>query len=99
MKVLEPGRDQKGFSVEARCTGNGNGGGGCNALLLVEQEDMRYFSGGGYFERDPEVVFRCVCGVTTDLPSKQWPPNPRNTLTAWSAEWRDHGREKARDAR
>lgn len=99
MKVLKPGREQKGFSVEQTCTGKGNGGGGCGALLLVERGDMRYYRGGGYLDRDPEVVFRCVCGVTTDMSRDSWPPNASGTLKAWSPEWRDHGRDRDTDPR
>lgn len=40
MKVLRPGRKQKGWSTEAECTGLGNGGGGCGAKLLVEEDDV-----------------------------------------------------------
>ena len=37
MKVLEEG---KKWSIQERCTGIGNGGGGCNALLEIEKEDI-----------------------------------------------------------
>ncbi len=40
MKVIKPGRPQKGWSHEFTCTGDGNGRGGCGAILLVEQEDL-----------------------------------------------------------
>lgn len=40
MKVLKPGREQTGWAREAECTGHGNGGGGCGALLLVERDDV-----------------------------------------------------------
>ena len=69
MKVLKPGREQKGWSTEATCTGKGNGGGGCGATLLVEEEDIyqtahhSYDGSSDYFN-----TFRCVsCGVETDL--------------------------------
>lgn len=40
MKVLEKGTGQEGWSTKARCTGAGNGMGGCGALLLIEQKDL-----------------------------------------------------------
>lgn len=68
MKVLKPGRVQKGWAKEYKCTGAGNGHGGCGAELLVEQADVYmthcYDYGGGH-----EVfnTFRCPCGVQTDI--------------------------------
>jgi hypothetical protein len=70
MKVLKPGREQRGWSKECVCTGDGNGGGGCGATLLVEQSDVyrthRYDYGGGH---DTFNTFTCgACGVATDMP-------------------------------
>lgn len=89
MKVLKPGRQQTGYTVEAKCTGHGNGLGGCGAELLVEQPDMVYYKGSDYpIQRDSAVMFRCVsCGVLTDLPRAKWPPHPTDLppfSTAWS---------------
>jgi hypothetical protein len=71
MKVLKPGREQKGWATEATCTGYGNDGGGCGALLLVEESDVfKTQSGGGYGGDSPEefATFRCPeCKVLTDL--------------------------------
>jgi hypothetical protein len=69
MKVITPGREQAGWSVERNCTGAGNKDGGCGALLLVEQADVfqthRFDYGGGH---DVFNTFRCgACGVLTDL--------------------------------
>lgn len=77
MKILEPGRQQKGWSTEAKCTGNGNGGGGCGAKLLVEQADVfsitrRHFDDSDYFH-----TFQCgACGVWTNL-AQLCPFNPQ----------------------
>jgi hypothetical protein len=68
MKVLTPGRPQKGWAKECTCTGVGNGGGGCGALLLVEFADLykTYHSCMG--EVDTFITFSCgACGVETDL--------------------------------
>lgn len=69
MKVLEKGTGQKGWSTKARCTGEGNGMGGCGALLLIEQKDLyhthNYDYTGGH---DVFNTFTCCeCGVETDI--------------------------------
>ena len=69
MKLLEPGNPQSGWAQEFRCTGKGNGGGGCNAKLLVEQGDIFYTYQSSYDgSRDRFTTFRCnQCGVLTDI--------------------------------
>ena len=37
MKVLQKG---EGWKLEIRCTGRGNGGGGCGSLLEIREEDI-----------------------------------------------------------
>ncbi len=69
MKVLVPGRPQKGWSKEFNCTGAGNGNGGCGAKLLVEQADVynthHHDYGGGH---EIYNTFRCPeCRVQTDI--------------------------------
>lgn len=70
MKVLKPGRPQKGWSRKFTCTGKGNGDGGCGAQLLVEQGDVynthHYDYGGGHTIYN---TFRCPsCKSQTDIP-------------------------------
>jgi hypothetical protein len=70
MKVLKKGREQKGWSTKATCTGIGNGGGGCKAKLLVEEPDLFQTSHQSYGDSCPDyyATFRCSeCGVLTDL--------------------------------
>jgi|SaaInlStandDraft_4_1057021.scaffolds.fasta_scaffold00302_17 hypothetical protein len=68
MKVLEAGRKQKGWSHEFRCTGDGNDGGGCGALLLVEQGDLFTTASHARDETTTYKTFRCSeCGVNTDI--------------------------------
>lgn len=75
MKVIEPGRAQTGWATEAKCSGEGNGGGGCGAKLLVEQPDLFTTSRTSRDETDILVTFRCMsCGVETDLPDRKVPP-------------------------
>lgn len=76
MQVLEKGRPQKGWTKEFVCTGAGNGGGGCGAKLLVEQNDVyqthHYDYGGGH---DVYNTFRCPeCGVQTDIGNVPFTP-------------------------
>lgn len=68
MKVIQQGRAQRGWSKELRCTGEGNKGGGCNALLLVEQDDVFVTTSSARDEVDYYNTFRCSeCGVLTDI--------------------------------
>ena len=76
MKVLKPGRKQKGWSKEAVCTGTGNGDGGCGAKLLVEQADLFKTTSQARDETTTYVTFKCCeCGVLTDLGERAWPPH------------------------
>ncbi len=76
MKILKPGRPQKGWSTEAVCTGRGNGGGGCSAKLLVEQADLFTTQSSARDEVTTYVTFQCCgCGVLTDLPDAAQPPH------------------------
>jgi hypothetical protein len=76
MKVLKPGRKQKGWSIETTCTGSGNDGGGCGAKLLVEQGDLFKTTSQARDETTTYVTFKCSeCGVLTDLGEKAWPPH------------------------
>lgn len=72
MKVLEKG---PGWNLKLRCTGKGNGDGGCNSLLLVEEEDL-YITSHTYIdgETDYYYTFACpVCGAETDVDENQLP--------------------------
>lgn len=67
MKVLKEGRSPK-WSMKAKCTGEGNGGGGCGALLLVEIGDVFITVRYVHVDTDYFTTFRCVsCGVSTDF--------------------------------
>jgi hypothetical protein len=71
MKVIEKGRKQRGWSKEFRCTGDGNGGGGCSAYLLVEQPDIFQTSSSARDETDYFNTFKCSeCGVLTDIKAR-----------------------------
>lgn len=79
MKVLEVG---PGWSVQERCTGKGNGEGGCNSLLEVEKEDIYLTSHTDLTgDTDYYYTFRCaVCGVETDLNESKVPSIIRRRL-------------------
>lgn len=75
MKVLEPGDGRTGWGIEIRCSGSGNGGGGCHAQLLVEENDV-FHSYASYMGRDEDhfFTFKCPqCGVWTDIPDERVP--------------------------
>lgn len=74
MKVIKPGREQKGWSKQFKCTGNGNGDGGCGAILLVEEGDLYRTERSFMAETDHYITFKCcACGVETDLSKKDEP--------------------------
>jgi hypothetical protein len=75
MKVIKPGREQEGWSIETICSGRGNGGGGCGATLLVEQPDLYETYRFNLGERDTYCTFTCCeCFVETDLDPRSQPP-------------------------
>lgn len=92
MKVLEPGKSkEEKWTIQHRCTGWGNNVEGCNALLEIELDDLRYYSGQEFPWRtsEPAVTFRCpCCGKTTDLGRNEWPKG-YHKLKEWTSEWRE----------
>lgn len=69
MKILKKGREQRGWSKECKCTGKGNGGGGCGALLLVSEYDI-YETRSSHYDGSTDYykTFSCPqCGVETDI--------------------------------
>jgi hypothetical protein len=84
MKVIKKGRKQKGWSKEFKCTGDGNGGGGCGALLLVEQADVYTTESHCRDECDTYHTFQCSsCGVETDI--KEHVPFSAPSKAKWLA--------------
>lgn len=69
MKTVKEGRKQGGWAAEFECTGGGNEGGGCGAILLVSQTDL--YQTGRNSQGDPTeyfLTFCCPeCGVETDV--------------------------------
>lgn len=95
MKVLEPGtKTLLHWTIQHRCTGWGNSGNGCDALLEIEKTDLRYFKGNDsptWGGRDPAVTFKCPCCSTlTDIGVNDWPKDYRS-LKAYhsSSKWID----------
>lgn len=72
MKILEKG---PGWNIEQKCTGVGNGGGGCNSRLLVEEPDIYVTSHTDISgDTDYYYTFQCpVCGKETDIPVRDVP--------------------------
>ncbi len=80
MKVLRKGSGAKGWSKKIKCTGDGNGGGGCGALLLVEHSDL-LTTGSHHYDGSSEYYtsFYCSeCGVMTDIDHYDGPTPPKN---------------------
>lgn len=104
MKVLEAGKfGLNTWTGKYRCTGDY--GGGCQALLEVDKEDLRWYPGvpgDSWGSRDPAVCFKCpICSKVSDVPRKDW-PGGASSLRKWTSEWynnneiviedKDHGK-------
>lgn len=88
MKVIKKGRPQKGWAQECKCTGAGNGGGGCGAMLLVEIGDVFETQRNCMHETDYFTTFRCPeCQVLTDI--SDVPANVRDAAKAQRGLWND----------
>ena len=99
MKIIEPGKVGEKWIIRHRCTAWGNSGVGCEALLELEFDDLRYYPGTseemtwGY--KEPAVSFKCpCCGKLTDLGMNSWPTGYRN-LPHWTKEWQEAKPEAA----
>ena len=72
MKILKKGTP---WSIECKCTGYGNGGGGCSSLLLIEDEDIYQTSSTditGFTEC--YYTFKCpICGTETEIDKARVP--------------------------
>jgi len=93
MKIIEAGKVKEKWTIQHRCTAWGNSGEGCNALLELEFDDLRYFPGTGgevtWGYRDPAVSFKCpCCGKLTDLGLNDWPTGYKE-LKRWSKSWQE----------
>lgn len=77
MKVLEKG---EGWNLKVKCTGSGNGDGGCGSLLLVEENDI-YVTAKNYYDGSTDLYFTfcCpVCGTETDICENNVPSRIRS---------------------
>lgn len=98
MKIIKPGREQKGWSREATCTGRGNGNGGCGATLLVEQADVYKTFRHCRDETDVFYTFTCACcGVETDFGDGVHIPFSAPDKETWKRSKETWRRERARD--
>lgn len=92
MKILKPGKYTENWAIEHLCTGYGNGGNGCGALLEIERNDLRHYppiNRGTWGDRDEAVLFKCpICEKLTDLAFQDW-PTTHQTLKKFSTSWKD----------
>lgn len=89
MKVVKKGRPQKGWAKKLKCTGGGNGDGGCGAELLVEEDDLFHTVSTALWETDYYITFRCTaCGVLTDISERDAPRHVRAPELPHYSEWR-----------
>ena len=77
MKIVEKKelKEKTKWNIGWKCTGNGNGGGGCMSKLLVNEDDIFITSSEHYWgEEDFYFTFVCpVCGEKTDIPENYLP--------------------------
>lgn len=89
MKIIEPGKPKEKWILQHRCTGWGDTNEGCNALLELEESDLRYKKGYADEKCDlpDNVMFKCpCCRVITFLGINDWPKNYRS-LTKYTVDW------------
>jgi hypothetical protein len=89
MKILELGKTKEQWTIQHRCTGWGGDDEGCEALLEIDWNDLRYRP--GYFDEkcdcSPTVCFKCpCCDQVTYLGMNDWPKDHRK-LKQWTYEW------------
>lgn len=69
MKVIVEGKSG-GWSKRFKCTGRGNGDGGCGALLEVTESDLIHTQSHARDETTDYATFECCsCGKWTDAGS------------------------------
>jgi hypothetical protein len=72
MKVIKPGNTHKAWTRKLTCTGSGNGGEGCGAVLEVTFTDIYETANCDYMgDCDHYKTFCCpCCGAETDISTK-----------------------------
>lgn len=104
MKILEQGV-VKEWSIQVRCTGNGNGQAhrACNSLLEVGYADLLR-THGSVRPESAHVAIKCiVCGTLTnipdgDVPREFWPELPRPfKIAVYERDFRDRDRAEYDD--
>ena len=95
MKVILPGKAQI-WSMEVTCTGSGNGGFGCEALLEIELDDIFLTESGGMDDyTDIFHTFKCIqCNRLTDLPKNTLFPRDAYEFPSQTKWERSHKIEK-----
>lgn len=78
---------QEGAGQQHTCTGKGNGGNGCGAILGVTKEDIFYTSRMVSRESpDYFLTIRCVrCSVETDIAERTYKPEDYPSKAEWLA--------------
>lgn len=86
MKVIKEG---KGFITEVTCTGKGNGGVGCGAVLGINKEDV-YVTSSSDYTGDTEYYYTITCpccGVETDIDSRELPDSVKKLARKKKGLW------------
>lgn len=76
MEIIKKGNYQNNWSADVECSGWGNGGGGCGAILRISLDDLYKTYSKAPKGTTTYITFPCCeCGVKTDLkdfPSHLW---------------------------
>ena len=78
MKIIE----KNSWSIQHRCTGEGNGEGGCNSLLLLSKDDL-FFNRAVCDGNSTRYIlsFQCpICNLWTDVDDNKIPYNIKKEL-------------------
>lgn len=68
MKVVKKGRKKNGLPARYRCTGAGNGGGGCGIVHLIFKDDLFTTISSAGRKGAYCNTFTCICcDVETDI--------------------------------
>lgn len=75
MKTIKKGKTLNGkWAREFKCTGEGNDGCGCGAILLVGKDDLFQTTRYCHTDVDYFITFKCQeCGIKTDISQSACP--------------------------
>lgn len=91
MKIIKPGTPKGPWSKQVTCTGAGNGGGGCGAVLEVHEEDVYETWSSALHETYEYNTITCPeCGYETDIGRVPFNPRKKNfQRDGWGKQYKE----------